>query len=257
MATLSELLIFTIVSLNFTGVHAKYMKAVEQLFLDIPLYNILYNTSTLPLVEPWASTYVDAIRNQNYGTAVWARYHIEGQVENGIMKGENITVLDSIKEDAVGYKVNAPEQYDEALLFYANASSADKHADVINTISNITLEDVADFQALQERATYSTRCSNGWLAHRSSCLDLLKEMPRVAVLVGDTRDVYSWGDCRLRLGPYGRGEDVTYRTARGVGLLIEEECSYLLGCCWVVSGWSPKNNGHRKICLSGKTTGCS
>lgn len=33
----------------------------EQLFLDIPVNNVLQNTSVLPLIEPWYSRYVEAI----------------------------------------------------------------------------------------------------------------------------------------------------------------------------------------------------
>lgn len=97
-------------SLNFAAALANYTEPVERLFLDIPLNDALYNTTMLPLVEPWASSYVDSISHQRFGDAVWARYQIERDVENGIIEESNMTVLDSIKEDAMEYRVNTSVQ---------------------------------------------------------------------------------------------------------------------------------------------------
>ncbi|KAK7414572.1 hypothetical protein QQX98_006600 [Neonectria punicea] len=95
MANQLSSLIF-IMSLNFAAALANYTEPVEQLFLDIPLNDLLYNTSIIPLVEPWASSYVDSLRNQRFGDAVWARYQMEGDVENGIIEDSSMAVLDSI-----------------------------------------------------------------------------------------------------------------------------------------------------------------
>ncbi|KAK7416282.1 hypothetical protein QQZ08_012056 [Neonectria magnoliae] len=125
---------------------------------------------------------------------------MEGDVENGIIEESSMTVLDSIKEDAVEYKVNTPVQYAEAVLVYANTSSADGHPDVINAITNITSEDIARFQARQARATYGTRCSNANLATRSDCIGLLSNMYKGKVKIGNTRGVSTYGGCKLRIG---------------------------------------------------------
>lgn len=59
------------------------LRPVEQLFLDIPIHDILNNNAELQVVEPWATLYIDAIRGERFGNAVWARYHIIGDVEDG------------------------------------------------------------------------------------------------------------------------------------------------------------------------------
>ncbi|KAM6514102.1 hypothetical protein FALCPG4_015265 [Fusarium falciforme] len=88
--------------------------------------------------------YIQAIRVGRYGDAVWARYHIEGDVHDGIIGDTNMTVLEMIEEDATEYKVNAPEQYAEALAFYEKTSSADEHANVTDIISRVGHENITD-----------------------------------------------------------------------------------------------------------------
>jgi hypothetical protein len=123
-------------------------KLVEQLFLDVSIQDVLGKDARIQGVEPWASMYVDAIRDGRFGDAIWARYHLFGEVENGIVKGSNnMSVLDVIKEDALGYRVGEPEQYAKALSFYATSSSADGHADVIEMISNLAEEDINQLKA--------------------------------------------------------------------------------------------------------------
>ncbi|KAM5368003.1 hypothetical protein ACJZ2D_009717 [Fusarium nematophilum] len=113
---------------------------VEQLFLDLPVHQVLQRDG-VPAVEPWASLYIDAIHDGRFGDAIWARYHIMGDVIDGMIEG--LTVLESITEDAVGYKKYAPEQYAEAVSFYrGTVSSADGHADVIEVILRVDGEDV-------------------------------------------------------------------------------------------------------------------
>ncbi|KAH6990152.1 hypothetical protein EDB80DRAFT_781910 [Ilyonectria destructans] len=122
--------------------NASSTKLVEQLFLDYSLHDVI--NTRCPTGDPWATMYVDAVREERFGDAVWARYHMDVQIEDGIIKGSpNLTVMESIKEDAIGYKVNAPKQYAEALLFYAKASSADGHPDVIEIIFQADSEDAA------------------------------------------------------------------------------------------------------------------
>ncbi|EXM04445.1 hypothetical protein FOIG_04661 [Fusarium odoratissimum NRRL 54006] len=130
----------------------------EQLFLDIPTNDVLQNTSMLPLVESWSSKYVEAIQSKRY----------EGGVQNGITLDTNDTILDIIKEDAAGYKANAPVQYTEAVAFYANTSSDDNHSDLIKAIV-----DAAPDEDLAKRATFKINCdANHNLAFQSDCQQL-------------------------------------------------------------------------------------
>ncbi|KAK4871381.1 hypothetical protein LT330_000618 [Penicillium expansum] len=132
-------------------------KPAEQLFLDLPIQDVLNKNAGMLVIEPWASIYVDAIRDGRFVDAVWARYHISGDLENEIAEDpNNMTVLDVIKVDALEYRVNEPEEYAKALSFYAKTSSADGHADVIETIDNLTEKDIA-----RVRAQLEAECEDG------------------------------------------------------------------------------------------------
>lgn len=126
-------------------------KPLEQLFLEFSIQDVLSKNERDPIVEPWGSLYVNAIREERFGDAIWARYHMCGDVENGIVGGsDNMTVLEVIKEDALGYRVGDPEDYAKALLLYARSSSADGHADVLELIANLPESDIARVQAEYE-----------------------------------------------------------------------------------------------------------
>ncbi|KAL4861959.1 hypothetical protein BDV12DRAFT_179601 [Aspergillus spectabilis] len=121
---------------------------VEQLFLDIPIQQVLHDSN---FVEPWKTKYVDAIQDSRFGDAIWARYHIYGKVEK--VPGDpanNLTVIEVIKEDALGYRVNAPEEYFKALAFYATTSAEDGHKDVLDLIANLSEEEIAEFRAKKD-----------------------------------------------------------------------------------------------------------
>jgi hypothetical protein len=113
------------------------MRPIEELFLDISIHEVLTQTM-VAFVEPWKTMYINSIREQRYGDAIWARYCIEGGVENGVILGQypnpDITVLDQIREDAVEAKTNEPELYADALELYRQASSEDGHPEVIKII---------------------------------------------------------------------------------------------------------------------------
>jgi len=228
---------------------------VEQLFLDVSIYDVVNSVNGIPSNEPWTSQYVDAVQERRFGDAIWARYHMMGEVTNGIVGDTNLTVLESIEEDAVGYKTNAPEQFANALSIYAKTSSEDTKQDVLDLISNVKALDVTNPEA---RTTYSIRCSGDHLAFRSSCYQVLDHMSQEKRLIGDRRQLYRYNSCVLRVGPYNQGADLTYNTAHAVARLIEEQCARVPACCnsVKVSGYSPRNSGHRKVCLSSKTTGC-
>ncbi|KAL2673640.1 hypothetical protein Neosp_012083 [[Neocosmospora] mangrovei] len=115
----------------------------EQCFLDISVHDILYYDG-MPAVEPWATMYINGLHEQRFGDAIWARYQIFGDVEDGIIDGR-LTILEAIEEDAVGYKKNAPEAFDEAVAFYkSHSNSSDGHPEVIEIIMQIDREDVSD-----------------------------------------------------------------------------------------------------------------
>lgn len=110
----------------------------EQLFLDLPIADVLDKDHWLPVVEPWASAYVNAISDRRFGDAIWARYHIFGEVKDGILN--NKTVLEAIEEDALSYRRGEPDIYLEALLFYKGRSSTDGHAEIIEMLVRIDRE---------------------------------------------------------------------------------------------------------------------
>ncbi|CAG7562042.1 unnamed protein product [Fusarium equiseti] len=115
-------------------------KMVEQLFLDLSPDRVSLHDG-IHAVKPWATKYIDAIQDERYWDAIWARYHLSGQVKDG--KIEGLTVVESTTEDAMGYKKYAPEQYAEAVSFYKrNNSSSDGRTDVIEIIMRVNIEDL-------------------------------------------------------------------------------------------------------------------
>ncbi|KAF4334798.1 hypothetical protein FBEOM_11365 [Fusarium beomiforme] len=113
------------------------MHPIEELFLDISILEVLTQTM-VTFIEPWKTMYIDSIREKRYGDAIWARYCIEGGVENGVIIGQgpnpDVTVLDSIKEDAIEAKMSEPGLYAKALELYGKTSSEDGHPEVIKII---------------------------------------------------------------------------------------------------------------------------
>ncbi|KAJ6014521.1 hypothetical protein N7540_009112 [Penicillium herquei] len=94
--------------------------------------------------------YVDAIRDTRYGDAIWARYHMFGSAQNGFIPGpgsDSLHVLEAIKQNALEYKVNDPEEYSQALSLYQTTNPSDGHPDVIDTIVNLDDEEVAQMRA--------------------------------------------------------------------------------------------------------------
>ncbi|KAL4723828.1 hypothetical protein ACLX1H_009472 [Fusarium chlamydosporum] len=120
----------------------------EGLFLDISVQRVLHDLE-MPAVEPWATSYIDAIHGGRFGDAIWARYHIYGNVIDGMI--EKLTVLESITEDAMGYKKFAPEEYAAAVAFYKHTMNcADKHPEVIEIILRIDEEDLSSIELSED-----------------------------------------------------------------------------------------------------------
>ncbi|SCV54240.1 uncharacterized protein FFB14_13547 [Fusarium fujikuroi] len=178
---------------------------------------------------------------------------MEGGVLDGITQGTNDIILDIIKEDAAGYKFNAPIQYAEAAAFYASTSSEDSQSDLIKAIVDATPD-----ENLAKRATFKINYDRAnYLASQSDCQQLIRNMLKSKINKHRRHRLAAiHGGCRLRVGPYRSAPDVTYNTAHAVAILIEEKCVRMIGCCQFVSCSSPKNGGHRKVCLSSKRGGC-
>jgi hypothetical protein len=123
----------------------------EQLFLDFSGQEIIRKeTNGFPIKEPWASEYVDAIRNRRFGDAVWARYHLAGDVDSktGIIGDTNKTVLQMIEEDAVGYRTGESDLYAEALsTVYKRTNDSDGHPEVIELLLRISKQSVRELRA--------------------------------------------------------------------------------------------------------------
>ena len=64
-----------------------------------------------------------------------------------IIEGTNMTVLEMIEEDALGYRVSDPDIYAEALSFYEKTKSSDGHPEVIEILRRIGAQDVSGLQA--------------------------------------------------------------------------------------------------------------
>ncbi|KAJ5371984.1 hypothetical protein N7517_003990 [Penicillium concentricum] len=126
-------------------------RLTEQLFLDYPIRDIQQGRFG-SANDPWAPLYIDAIRDRRYGDAVWARYHIGGDVENDIVGGSgNMTVLEVIKDDALSYRVSSPEQYFTAVSFYLGTSKKDGHTNVLDIICNLDEREIAEMKAKKEK----------------------------------------------------------------------------------------------------------
>ncbi|KAL4861958.1 hypothetical protein BDV12DRAFT_179598, partial [Aspergillus spectabilis] len=184
------------------------------------------------------------LRDGRYGDAIWARYHIAGDMEEGIIDDDsgNKTVLEVIKEDACDYRVNDADLYTDALTFYSQTSNEDSHAtDVLALLRRVGEEDITELEKDYEtRKTFGISCSRNNLAFENSCSYLIRYMGEDRALLGNLRGVYKW-------------------TAQAVAILINQNCDFVPACCTykAVSGYLPENSGHRKICLSSKKSGCS
>ncbi|KAJ5246634.1 hypothetical protein N7468_001617 [Penicillium chermesinum] len=123
----------------------------EQLFLEFSIQDIIQReTNGLAVMEPWASAYVDAIRNRRFGDAVWARYHLAGDVdsETGIIGDTSKSVLQMIEEDAVGYRTGESGLYAEALsTVYERTSESDGHPEVIELLLRVGKQSIRELRA--------------------------------------------------------------------------------------------------------------
>ncbi|KAH7490874.1 hypothetical protein FOMA001_g2608 [Fusarium oxysporum f. sp. matthiolae] len=115
----------------------------EYLFLDILVKQVLEQDG-IQVEELWGRLYINAIHEGRFGDAIWARYHMLGDVEDGKVEGEDMTVAESIKQDAIGYKQHDPEDFDKAVSFYKeHMNSGDGHPEVLEIIFEVDREDVS------------------------------------------------------------------------------------------------------------------
>ncbi|KAL1853735.1 hypothetical protein Plec18170_005127 [Paecilomyces lecythidis] len=124
----------------------------ESVFLNYSIRTVLERKNDhgveYDFLEPWASEYVDAIRARRYGDAIWARYHITRMHNRD--SDDDETVIKEIEQDAREYRENDPDEYADAILFYADNSSADGHPGLIETIMRIAHEDASKHHAKVE-----------------------------------------------------------------------------------------------------------
>lgn len=235
-------------------------QAPEELFLDLAISDVLNHTSGTKAVEPWASYYVQAVSEGRYGDAIYARYNMDGLAMNGVYKDTNRTVQEEIQLDAIGYHQGYPEIYAETLSFFSsNHSVADSKPEIIEAIRQVPNSNGT--ATLAERdITYGIKCSGDYLAPYPDCHNLLEHTGESRTIWYGTRRrmVNYWGDCHLRLGPLSGRQDTSQRHIHHVANFIFDDCARSKACCngLYVSGYSPANTGHRKICLSKKSTGC-
>ncbi|RAK84882.1 hypothetical protein BO79DRAFT_211128 [Aspergillus costaricaensis CBS 115574] len=181
---------------------------------------------------------------------------MDGRAVGNIIEADNTTVTKELLDDATGYRLGNPELYNQVATRYNTTSSNDGHRELVDIIIGVLDEDL---KALEKRdVTYTIKCSSSNLAPRSSCYELLQDMNQYQTDLGSTRTIDYYGGCWFRVGPHGSGADLTWYKAHAVGKLIYDDCPRTKACCSTVyvSGYSPKNSGHRKLCLSSKSTGC-
>ncbi|KAF9772434.1 hypothetical protein IL306_009852 [Fusarium sp. DS 682] len=113
---------------------------------NIPVKQVLEQDG-IQVEEPWGRLYIDAIHDGRFGDAIWARYHLLGGVEDGKIEGTDLTVAESIRQDAIGYKNHDREDFDKAVSFYrANMSIADGHPEILEIIFGVDREDVSGIE---------------------------------------------------------------------------------------------------------------
>ncbi|RGP70058.1 ankyrin repeat [Fusarium sporotrichioides] len=124
-------------------------EAPETSFLDIFVQCVLHDPG-IPAIEPWATLFINVVHDRRFGDAIWARYHIFGDVEDGML--EKFTVLDAVKDDAMRYKKFEPEIYAESVAFYKDTmNSADTHPEVIEIIMQVNEQDLSDIDIPEGR----------------------------------------------------------------------------------------------------------
>ena len=111
----------------------------EQLFLDIPLADTQEGTSGTRTTEPWKTLYYNAILENRYGDAIYARYSLDGRSPGGINLDTQRTILEEIRLNARDYYRSEPEMYAEALVFYEQ-SRADLRPEVIEVLRGVPYE---------------------------------------------------------------------------------------------------------------------
>lgn len=107
----------------------------EELFLDLVPSEVASGTCGEKTTEPWASLYCNAISEQRYGDAIYARYNMTERTSD--VQITDPAVVADIKVDAVNYYLNYSETYAAALLFYQNNSSEDTRPEIIALIREV------------------------------------------------------------------------------------------------------------------------
>ncbi|KAF4342145.1 hypothetical protein FBEOM_3878 [Fusarium beomiforme] len=108
------------------------------LFLDIPISQVLAAPPEWGFVEPWAGNYVAALQEERYGDAIWARYQMFGNTSNGTyLDYPGWTVREALELDAIGYRLHERDNWKYALTVYAKSSKNDTHSDILDLMTDI------------------------------------------------------------------------------------------------------------------------
>merc|ERR1711990_27492 len=194
---------------------------------------------------------MQAVEEWRLGDAIWFRYHMDGLAVDGVYTNDNVTVEEEIVKDASEYLNDHPQLFSDSISILNTTSNDDNRKYIVEMISGVS-------GSISERMpSYSTSCGTNWGASRQDCEDLINYMPTDRLGVG-RRAIDYFGNCNLRQGPSGQIR--SYYVIHKIAGLIQDDCGFCPTACWsevFTSGWSPRNDQHRKICLSRKSTGCS
>jgi hypothetical protein len=112
---------------------------IEPLFLDI-------SAAELGPLTPHEISYIQAITARKFGEAIYHRYHFDSRAVDGFIPSENITVLEDITNDAVGYAGDDAQQFYETCRILQTTSELDGMKYVIDAICSVQPPDRVDME---------------------------------------------------------------------------------------------------------------
>lgn len=126
---------------------------VEPLFLDICAAELADHTVSWPFrnppgpLTPHELSYIQAITDRRFGEAIYHRYHFDSRAVDGFLPCENITVLEDISNDAVGYAGDDAQQFNKTLRILQTTSELDTMKYTIDAISLVQPPDRVDLKS--------------------------------------------------------------------------------------------------------------
>jgi hypothetical protein len=126
---------------------------IEPLFLDISAAELAtHHTVPLPFrnppgpLTPHEISYIQAITARKFGEAIYHRYHFDSRAVDGFIPSENITVLEDITNDAVGYAGDDAQQFYETCRIPQTTSELDGMKYVVDAICSVQPPDRVDME---------------------------------------------------------------------------------------------------------------